>query len=287
MNKKQAVIVGSLTRDRIEAHRHVQECIGGVVWHAGTTLAKLGIKTCAVTRIAAVDRELAVALLDSGVQVRWHRSAETTTFANSYFDDNPNERIQYATALADPIETEELLRALVDADLAYLGPLHPRDLADDFPGVFCTYRPPIVALDIQGYTRAIRKGCVVPSVDDRLFSVLHVCDVIKASEEEARLLTGSCEPPDAALQLASSYPGLEVLVTCGGNGAYLVQHGKIHYEPAVRVDVPDPTGAGDVYFASYLGRRLSGASIEVATKFAAKFTAERLVDPSRTLALHD
>ena len=52
--------------------------------------------------------------------------------------------------------------------------------------------------------------------------------------------------------------------------------GNIHHEPAVPGHVVDPTGAGDIFFAAYLAKRLENASVGAAAGFAANFTTSRL-----------
>ena len=122
-------------------------------------------------------------------------------------------------------------------------------------------------------------------MDDRLFAVLSVCDLIKASQAEAHIITGCIVPSQAASNLATSYPSLEVVVTCGADGAHVARQSSVYYEPAVPVDVADSTGAGDIFFASYVAKRMEASpesAVQSAAKFAAGFTARRLLDPSRT-----
>lgn len=278
MKEKRVLIVGSLARDRIEAGGRVHHRVGGVVWYAGTTFAKLGINTCVVTRTTSTDKDLVQAVRDAGVEVKWRPSTRTTTFVNRYSDDNPDGRVQSVTALAEPIEAEELVEALVGVHLVYLGPLHADDIADDALEALRIHRPPLIALDAQGYTRAVCAGRVIPKLDDRLSDILKFCDVVKANQEEIRLISGVSELPDAALDVATSYPDLEILVTCGAKGACVVQQGEVHNEPAVPVDVSDPTGAGDVYFSSYLAKRLRERSIKEAAEFAANYSSGYLGD---------
>ncbi len=239
-----------------------------------------------MTRTAPEHHGLADALRSADVEVWLGTSAQTTTFTNHYTTQNPHERKQLASALADPIEAGDLSRALADADLTILGPLHPKDLSDGVLAAVQQQRPALLALDVQGYTRSLSDGHIVPKLDDRLKSLLAVCDVIKASQDEACMITGIRDPERAALHFARSHSPLEVVVTCGTNGVYVAQQGNVHFEPAVPVDVPDPTGAGDVFFAAYLAQRLKGDSPDAAA-FAVRFTAERLDDPERSVRLID
>ncbi len=280
-----AVITGSVTRDKVRSGLKWFWQIGGVVWYAGTTLIQLGIRTRVVTRAASRDTELADALRSRGAELWLGSSAKTTVFVNEYAGDGLNDRKQRVMALADPIDGEVLSGALADADLVYLGPLHPADLGEEVTAVLQAQRPTLVALDVQGYTRTVSGGLVVEKLDQRLEALFDVCDIIKASAAEARLITGSSEPSSAAVQLARAGTGMEVVVTCGKDGAYIARQNQIHYELAQQIEVDDPTGAGDIFFASYLAQRIGGTSMDAAAEFAARFTAKRLTEPDRILQL--
>ena len=275
----QAVVMGSLARDRVESQGRVDERIGGVVWYAGITLARLGIKARVLTRIAHDDEMLARALQARGVEVSWLPATRTTNFVNRY-DDKLGRRTQFVPSVAEPIETAEAAEALRSANLAYLGPLHPNDLADDVVPVLIDTRPRMVALDVQGYTRLMHNGTITPGLDRRLPDILAVCNVIKASKDEARMVTGLSDPEDAARILAN--PGREALVTCGADGAFVCYQGGRHYEPAVLTQIADPNGAGDIFFAAYLAKRLDNATVEAAASFAADFTSKSLATSEMT-----
>ena len=274
----QAVVMGSLTRDRIESPGREDERIGGGPWYAGITLARLGIKVGVLTRIAADDEILARALQGRGVEVAWLPATCTTNFVNRY--DDGGWRTQFVPSVAEPIEIAGAAEALRSADLAYLDPLHPNDLADDVVPVLKDTRPRMVALDVQGYTRLMHQGIITPGLDRRLPEILAVCNFIKASKDEARLVTGLSDPEDAARILAN--PGREALVTCGPDGAFVCYQGGCHYEPAVLTEIADPNGAGDIFFSAYLAKRLNDATIEAAASFAADFTSKSLASPEMT-----
>ncbi len=276
--------MGTLTRDRNEIGSRVFRCVGGAVWHAGTALADLGVRTVVVTRVAAEDEDLVAALRAAGVEVRWQPSRHTTVFVNRYPAGNPDLRTQLAPALAEPIQPSALAEALHDADLALLGPLHPDDLAEDIGTAFAGRRPAVVAIDVQGYTRAIRNGVVVQSVDRRLTEISALCDIIKAGRDEAKLISGSPDAARAAGELAKLHAGREVVVTCGTDGAFIAHQGRIHHEPAVPASIADPTGAGDIFLAAYVAKRLEGDGVRPSAGFAAAFTARRLAGSGSSLS---
>lgn len=279
------VVIGSLTKDQVVHDGTRTHQIGGVVWYAGTTLARLGVETRVVTRTASKDRELAKALEAAGVEIRPGSSAQTTTFVNEYTAKIHDGRTQRVLAMADSIQASDLEEALTDADLVYLGPLHPTDLSDGALSLVRRKASFRLALDVQGYTRLVQNGRVLPRLDGRLPTLLDACDVIKASEGEACLITGLSNASSAAVDLARSHPDLEVVVTCGAKGAYVAQDEKVDFVESKNIVVSDPTGAGDVFFASYLAHRLNGTSTRRAAELATDFAARWLVDPDRNATL--
>ncbi|KQS08106.1 hypothetical protein ASG04_13285 [Curtobacterium sp. Leaf183] len=83
---------------------------------------------------------------------------------------------------------------------------------------------------------------------DRLAEV----DVFVPNHVEAMRYTRTDTALDAAKALAERVP--LAVVTCGGDGVVAVDsaNGTVVTAPTVRVDVVDPTGAGDVFVASFM-----------------------------------
>ena len=98
-------------------------------------------------------------------------------------------------------------------------------------------------------------------------------------------MTGMSDSENATLNLAYSHPSLEVVVTCGTKGVYVAQSEAIHFVESKNADVHDTTGAGDIFFASYITYRLNGILTHRAAELAGDFTAERLLDPDRVVIL--
>lgn len=96
---------------------------------------------------------------------------------------------------------------------------------------------------------------------DRFLDAIEGADIIFPNLEEYQLLSSSHN-------LSESFP--EVVVTKGELGAEVV---GVASEPAIQVEVVDPTGAGDAFAAKYLAERLRGESSEDALKSANQFAA--------------
>lgn len=84
-------------------------------------------------------------------------------------------------------------------------------------------------------------------------NALPLCDILKISDEELPLLTGTTDPA-AGSELLSKLGIRLIFVTLGANGAFfrLGEHtGSI---PGIRVKVGDTNGAGDTFFGAALSR---------------------------------
>lgn len=98
-------------------------------------------------------------------------------------------------------------------------------------------------------------------------------DIIFVNEEEAAAFTGSSD--EGALKILSEYCSIPV-VKLGSSGSILKSEDKIVRIDAVRTDVVNTNGAGDMYAAGLLYGLTSGKSLEVSGKIAS-YTASRAV----------
>lgn len=76
-------------------------------------------------------------------------------------------------------------------------------------------------------------------------------DILKVSREEAVMITGEDNVSAAAGFLEDMGPKV-VLLTDGENGAYYRYKGETGFVPAIPVDTVDTTGAGDIFFGTFL-----------------------------------
>lgn len=82
---------------------------------------------------------------------------------------------------------------------------------------------------------------------------LCMTDVLKLSDEELPLLTGTDDLEEGSRRLAAEGISL-VLVTLGGQGTFYRLGERTGTVPAVRVRVADTNGAGDTFFGALLSR---------------------------------
>ncbi len=103
---------------------------------------------------------------------------------------------------------------------------------------------------------------------------LSLADVVKVSEEELELLSGSRDPEEGSLRLLEKGCTL-VLVSMGEKGAFYRCGSLWGYRPTYQVHTIDTNGAGDAFFGAVL-HRLSALSREEITRLSAEALEEIL-----------
>lgn len=112
--------------------------------------------------------------------------------------------------------------------------------------------------------------CLNPSPFDSRMEGLDLGEVtvLVVNEIEAALLL-KAEPSDgpdgderALCALAKAFPDTEVVMTCGGRGAWAALKGEVFHCPAAEVGVLDTTAAGDTFLGYYLASRSEGEEVE-------------------------
>lgn len=80
---------------------------------------------------------------------------------------------------------------------------------------------------------------------------LKYADIVKLSKEEAQMITEKIDVYDCADVIRALGPKV-VLITDGPNGAYYVNGFGKNHVPATDVNTVDTTGAGDIFFGSFI-----------------------------------
>lgn len=135
-------------------------------------------------------------------------------------------------------------------DIIHLGPVyHEIDLE---LATAARRKCRLLALDVQGLVRRAGPSGRIRLSNRNLDDYLGLCDAVKASWEEAKLLTSCTDPSSMALSLLSKGPEF-ALVTLGSKGAVLGFKDGILKVPAYpETRQSDSTGAGDVMLAGWL-----------------------------------
>ena len=99
---------------------------------------------------------------------------------------------------------------------------------------------------------------------ERMLEPLPMVDVLKVSDEELPLLTGTHDLDEGSRILADKGIAM-VLVTLGANGAFYRFKGCTGHIPGVKVKVGDTNGAGDTFFGAALSQLAKFGSLEDVT----------------------
>ncbi len=253
MNKLQKgiAIVGSTTIDDIIlADRHYRK-LGGVGSYAGLTYRRQGIPVFVVSNIARQDIHIKSKLTGCGIEFFSGDSTRTTHFVN---DAQGARRFQQLTQIARPIGVKQIQVVLSRAIGLHLGPLHPLDI-DPAAYTMLKQTKQRIFLDVQGLVRKIVSQHVYPSVSIHLAAALRAAQIIKANEHEHQTILDYYRLNLS--EIMHRFKINEFVVTLGENGGFIQTRSgnKIGYEAVPAKIQDDPTGAGDVFFASYIVSR--------------------------------
>ncbi len=235
--------------------RDGERVLGGAAAYGCLAAARLGRASVMVTAVGE-DFDLFGPL--SGIEIHYHPSQESTTFRNQY---RGVERSQHILGRARPLADEDLAplrsRLAEEATVLYCpiaqeveAPLIPFE-----PGGTCGVAP-------QGFLRSWDDGGAIhPCSWEGATTALAEATFVSISEfDEPR-------PRELALELASE--DRIFALTEGKRGARIYAGGRCFRVPAAAAELLEPTGAGDVFAASFLVALQEGQEPLDAAQFAA------------------
>ncbi len=235
--------------------------MGGSAAYAALTARALGLRVGIVT---VRGNEIPLDGLE-GIPVVAGEAEYSTTFENLY---TPEGRVQYIRKVAPKIDFDLVPEAWRSARIIHLAPV-AGEVDPVLPGHF---RPALSALTIQGWLRTWDESgrvsrCEWPEAGRALAKagavVFSVEDV--AHNEET-------------IEQYAHATGL-VAVTESQAGVRLFWHGDSRRFRAPRVQEVDPTGAGDVFAASFFVRLLNTRDPWEAARFANQVAALSVTRP--------
>ncbi len=101
----------------------------------------------------------------------------------------------------------------------------------------------------------------------QMLEALPLADILKVSDEELPLLTGTTDPVSGSAALAAKGPRL-VLVTLGPDGVFYRFGALTGRIPGFKVKVGDTNGAGDTFFGATLSQLVRLGSLDTLTQEA-------------------
>ncbi|NUT45786.1 MAG: sugar kinase [Saccharothrix sp.] len=233
--------------------------------------------------IGGAESNVAVHLARLGVRSRWVSAVGDDAFGGAILDAVGAEGVDVTGVRVDPDRPTGLYVKEADAGGSPVRYYRRGSAASAMgPDALDRLRLDDVALvHVTGITAALSDSCLallravlrrpraVPvSFDlnwrpalwrDRDPSVLRdladAADVVLAGSDEAEAVWGVGDP--AALRALLPGPAT-LVVKHGAHGATVVEDGATTFEPALKVDVVEPVGAGDAFAAGYLAAHLAG-----------------------------
>lgn len=269
--------IGHITLDKIVTPQTEVYMPGGTTFYFSHGISHLlesspsNVSYKLIASLAESEMKAVEDIRARGIDVDVIQSRKTVFFENIYGEDM-NDRTQRVRAKADPFTIDSLKN--VEAKYIVLGSL----LADDFSldVVKALAQKGTLVVDAQGYLRRVEGESVFACDWDNKLEYLKHIDILKVNEHEAEVLTGMSDLRKAAKQLAQ-WSVKEVLLTLGSYGSIILADGVFHEIPAFPpAKLTDTTGCGDTYVMGYLYKRVQGATVAEAGRFAAAVSSMKI-----------
>jgi sugar/nucleoside kinase (ribokinase family) len=267
------LVIGHVTDDIVGEGRQ----LGGTAAYAAVTAQTLGLRVGVVT---AAAENTSLAALEK-VSVRRVASRYTTTFENRY---ECGRRVQKLHALARPLTLGDVPHDWREARIVHLAPV----AQEVDPALVHAFRGALVGLTPQGWMR--RWDGLDATGGPYAAAPVRRCAWPKAGEllTAASVAIVSHDDIGGDLRLVETWasPQRPIVVTQGEAGATVFWRGERRTFAARRVEVIDPTGAGDVFAACFFARLMrtgdawdaAAAATELATQSVTRPGVDALVE---------
>lgn len=247
MFKPEYLAIGHVTTDLYPE----EQMIGGSAVYSALTSYHLGYSAGIITSFGPDFSGNGVL---KGIHILNSISEHTTTFCNTY---EKGERSQLVSHIAGKIKVEQIPEQWKDAPMVHICPV-ANEIEER---IFYQFPNSLVCLTPQGLMRKWGK-------DGRVFAqrwlptkeILSNVDIIIFSEEDIKPFPEVINHYKSAIKI--------VILTCGKNGSILYFKGKKYHFPAIPVEEKDPTGAGDVFAASFTIKYYETKNYIIAARFA-------------------
>lgn len=227
--------------------------LGGSAAYSAITARNLGFRARAITAVG-LDFNRHDPLLN-GIEVLYQESSNTTVFDNSYGEDG--QRKQSMLALGAKLSPQRIADDCGEAEIVYLCPI-----ADEVdPDFVHSFNGSLIGVTPQGWMRHRKNDAQVLSKRwSSAAVILPFADVLILSDEDLSIYPGDLEKFVELTKI--------VILTKGKHGATLYENGRVLDSNAYPANEIDPTGAGDVFAASFLIKYHETQSPQEALNFA-------------------
>ena len=264
MTSPDFLVIGHVAKDIVPGGWR----LGGTAAYASIQAHRLGLRTAVVTSAPA---SMDLAALLPGVEVYRVPSRQPTTFRNCYQD---GRRTQFLLARATPLGPTDVPESWRTASIVLLGPL----CGELPPETTSLFARSLVAIAAQGWLRRTDSEQRVIAAEWPESAAWANVHALFVSEDDFSGNDGTLNRWTAAFPT--------VAYTQASRGARLHVGGVWRHIDAFPEREVDPTGAGDVFAASFLTRLHETGDLPLAARFAAA-AASISVSREGTLAIPD
>jgi sugar/nucleoside kinase (ribokinase family) len=267
------LMIGHFAKDLLVVDGVGERASGGAVFYGSIALRRLGLRVGIVTRMHPDDFPRLDEVRREGVATFVAAASETTGIENIYNSQDMERRICKPLGFAGPIRLEDIPPVRAAAFL--LIPIVAGEI--DLPLLRAMARRGPVGMDVQGFVRVPEGDALVYKPWADMAEGLSHVTYLKADQAEAELLTGETDLARAAHTLAAYGP--KELVLTQSSGVTVYAGGAISRAPFTPKNLSGRTGRGDTCFATYVGKRVTGASPEEACRWAGAVTTLKQEKP--------
>jgi sugar/nucleoside kinase (ribokinase family) len=248
---------------------------GSAVLCGAFAAAGAGASVAVITRMAPRDDALLSTMRDRGIAVHVIPAEATTYMRVAHPSPNVDERVMDQLASAGRFRLADIPRLHVrhvhlagisdqEFDLDLVRSLRSRGLR--------------ISADMQSFVRQVdpETGRIAFADVAAKADLAGLLDVVKLDVVEARVLTGTEDPEQAALTFERW--GCPEVVVSRADGALARVGGQTFWEPFSNRSTVGRTGRGDTLFAAYLARRL-GEGPQESLRFAAALVSLKMERP--------
>jgi sugar/nucleoside kinase (ribokinase family) len=246
-------VYGNLTLDELERNGKLTVRPGGSALYSSLAAVSLGARVSVFSNIGRDYPRSILSLINSrGIDATGVKKVDglTTRFRISYRGDSrklelihPGQRLKPADRLGS-LEAIHLGSVFMEVGLDVLN--------------YARRHSRFLSLDVQGLLRTLDRDGSVRLVRRSIGPFLSKCNLVKATEEEARVMAPAPTTVATARQLL--HKGAQyVIITQGRSGSLLVRKdgGALHIPSVPEGKVVDLTGAGDIFVGSWLATFLA------------------------------
>ena len=250
------VAVGHIINERIVfPDKETRRVLGSPPAYSMACAARLGANVGILTRIGEdYPDELLEPLRQCGVDLTGViREGPVSTNNELVYAEDGTKSIRYLSR-APQLESSDLPKAYGDAKVLYVCPMDWDTTVEAVEQLVPLGG--LAACDLGGFGGAHSPASDVPQMErdpDSVQRVVAAMDIVKASDEDCRRLTGKADVDLA--DFASQWLGWGTqvaVITLGGEGSLVLTRGERFDVPALPGRPIDATGGGDSYMGGFL-----------------------------------